>query len=66
MSTNLRQVCLLGQDSPTNEPARQPAHRAKLTDFGGALESAPKGVRTTGLSIDTSVIAVATEHIAIR
>jgi len=40
MSTNLRQVCLLGQDSPTNEPARRPAHQEKLTVLGGALECA--------------------------
>jgi len=32
-----------------------------LTDFGGALESAPKGIRRTGLSVDVCVIAVAVD-----
>jgi hypothetical protein len=27
------------------ESARRPAHQVNLTDFGGALESAPKGIR---------------------
>jgi hypothetical protein len=43
-------MCLLGRDSPRTEPARRPAHLEELTDFGGALESAPKGIRTKDCS----------------
>ena len=46
-------------------PARRPANQQNLTDFGGALESAPNGARTRGLSVDASVIAVGTKRIAI-
>ena len=31
--------------STKKEPARRPAHQEKLTVIGGALESAPKGIR---------------------
>ena len=32
------------------EPARRPAHQEKLTVIGGALESAPKGIRMHAMS----------------
>jgi len=48
-------MCLFERDNPNHEPARRPAHQAKLTHFGGALEIAQG---TLGAAIVATLAAI--------
>ena len=42
---SLRRLSLKAAACAEEEPTRRPVHQEKLTVIGGALESAPKGIR---------------------
>jgi len=49
--------CAFGaRTTQETEPACRPAHHVNPTDFGGAFESAPKGIRTTGRPTGPGVV----------